>query len=273
MKIQGIVWAGTKTKNYEGTVAFFRDVLGIQVREAVPDVTVFEFPNGDLFEVIGPSQAPEMDVVTGPKVDFLVTDVDEAVAELSAKGCKFVGPVYRATIQNWANYYAPDGNLYGITDLFIHPLHQQTPQRILFYGPHEPYGYLGNWYPAALFLKDKIWPTSEHYYQAQKMAGSKYEEICRRLGSPRETFEMTRRPEIPIRKDWEQVKAAVMRDAVTAKFTQNPELAERLLATGDAELAENSPVDFYWGIGADGSGQNMLGKILMDVRQQLRAGR
>ncbi len=63
-----------------------------------------------------------------------------------------------------------------------------------------------------------------------------------------------------------------MREALTAKFRQNPELLEQLLATGDAELVENSPVDYFWGIGADGSGKNTLGKLLMEVRAALRAG-
>ncbi len=98
MKIKGIAWAGTKTPKYDETVAFFRDVLNLKVRESNPDVTVFEFPNGDLFEVIGPNVAPEMDALTGPKVDFLVDDVDEAVSELEAQGCKIEGQIYRAAI-------------------------------------------------------------------------------------------------------------------------------------------------------------------------------
>lgn len=269
MKLKGIAWSGTKTKNYEEMIAFFRDVLEVKLREVGQSYVNFEFPNGDLFEVLSPEAAPEIGALAGLKVDFLVDDVDEAVKELEAKGYKIEGPIFRDALQNWANFFAPDGNMYGFTNLTSHPLRQQLPGRILFYGPHEPNGYLGNWYPAAIYMKGKIWPTAEHYYQAQKMAETEYEEICRRLGSPREAFEITRRPDVPIRKDWDQVKVEVMRAAVYAKFSQNPELAERLLATGDAELVENSPVDYFWGIGADGSGQNVLGKILMEVREKL----
>jgi len=53
------------------------------------------------------------------------------------------------------------------------------------------------------------------------------------------------------------------------KFTQHQELKKRLLATGTARLVEHTENDSYWGDGGDGSGKNMLGKILMDVRQRL----
>ncbi len=102
------------------------------------------------------------------------------------------------------------------------------------------------------------------------MAGTEFEEFCRRLASPREAFEMSRRPDVPLRKDWEGVKVDVMREAVLAKFSQNPDLLELLLAIGDAEIIENSPVDYFWGIGQDRTGQNVLGKILMEVREKLK---
>jgi N-glycosidase YbiA len=270
MKIKGIAWMGIKTERYQETAAFFQDVLEISIQEVKDSVTIFRFPNGDMIEVYSTEIAPELGHMKGPKVDFLVEDVDEAVKYLSSKGHEIIGPVYREDIQDWANFKAPDGNWYGFTSMNDHPLHKEMPNKILFYGPHEPYGYLGNWYPAALFLKGKIWSSAEHYYQAQKMAGTEFEELCRRLSSPREAFEMTRRPDVPIRPDWEQVKVDVMREAISAKFSQNPELMERLLATGRAELIENSPVDSFWGVGEDGCGQNLSGKILMEIREKNR---
>lgn len=268
MKLKGIAWTGIKTDRYHETVAFFRDVLEIDVQEVKDGVTIFRFPNGDMLEVLSPEIAPEIDQLKVPKVDFLVEDVDEVAKQLNAKGHGIIGPVYREAIQDWANYITPDGIMYGFTSMKDHPLHQQMPSRILFYGPHGPNAYLSNWYPAALFLKGKIWPSSEHYYHAQKMAGTEFEELCRRLGSPREAFEMSRRPDVPIRPDWELVKVDEMREAVSAKFSQNPEMMECLLATGKAEIIENSPVDSFWGAGEDGCGQNMLGKILMDIREK-----
>jgi ribA/ribD-fused uncharacterized protein len=61
-----------------------------------------------------------------------------------------------------------------------------------------------------------------------------------------------------------------MREAVRAKFTQHKELRAMLLSTGDAELIEHTANDNYWPDGGDGSGKNMLGKILMEIRAELR---
>ena len=58
---------------------------------------------------------------------------------------------------------------------------------------------------------------------------------------------------------------------VRAKFEQHAEIREVLLGTGDAEIIENAPGDYYWGIGSRGTGKNMLGIILMEVRAELRA--
>ena len=71
------------------------------------------------------------------------------------------------------------------------------------------------------------------------------------------------------RKGWEDIRLSVMEDIQMAKFTQYPELREKLLATGDAELVyTNDCGDTYWGL-SEGSGENHLGKILMKVRGRL----
>jgi len=73
-----------------------------------------------------------------------------------------------------------------------------------------------------------------------------------------------------LRDDWEQVKDDVMRRAVLKKFETHEAARELLLSTDDQDIVENAPGDCYWGIGKDGSGKNMLGKILMEVRATLR---
>jgi len=67
------------------------------------------------------------------------------------------------------------------------------------------------------------------------------------------------------------VKLDIMRRADLAKFTQNPALAQQLLATGRAELIEDSPFEPFWGIGHDGAGENWAGRVLMEVRVLLQA--
>ena len=61
-----------------------------------------------------------------------------------------------------------------------------------------------------------------------------------------------------------------MRNVLLTKFGQHPDLADKLLATGDALLIEDSKTDAYWGIGKKGNGQNWLGKCLMDIREMVR---
>jgi len=74
----------------------------------------------------------------------------------------------------------------------------------------------------------------------------------------------------PLRKDWEKVKDEIMQQAVLQKFKAHADIREILLATGDELIVENSPIDYYWGCGKDGSGKNRLGEILMAVREILR---
>ena len=86
--------------------------------------------------------------------------------------------------------------------------------------------------------------------------------------NPSEAKRLGRR--VRLRSGWEQVKYDVMLDVVRAKFNQHPDLAQKLLATGDEELVEgNDWSDTYWGV-CNGRGKNMLGKILMRVRAELR---
>jgi len=73
-----------------------------------------------------------------------------------------------------------------------------------------------------------------------------------------------------LRADWAGFKLEAMRRALAAKFSQHDDLRAQLLATGDAVLLENSKKDSYWGVGADGTGLSMLGRLLMDLRDGLR---
>src|SRR5687767_15710527 len=110
---------------------------------------------------------------------------------------------------------------------------------IRFYRVAEPYGEFSNFAPFAFELKGKQWPTSEHYFQAQKFAGTEHAEAIRQTRSPMIAARMGRDRAKPLRRDWEAVKDDVMREAVRAKFTQHPELLALLLATGDAHLVEH----------------------------------
>jgi len=143
---------------------------------------------------------------------------------------------------------------------------------IYFYKVDGPYGCFSNFSPQWDQLKEKFWATTEHYYQAQKFVGTQYEFLCsaiRQAKSPEEAAALGRDPNHRVRSDWQQVKNQVMREAVLAKFLTHLDIQAILLSTGNELIVEDSPKDDYWGCGADRTGQNQLGKILMSVRQEV----
>jgi ribA/ribD-fused uncharacterized protein len=148
----------------------------------------------------------------------------------------------------------------------------QHTQEIHFYSTRGEHGCFSNFSRHSIFLHGKQWPTSEHYFQAQKFHGTEHEEAVRRCKTPREAADLGRSRKLPLRRDWESVKDQVMLEAVRAKFTQHEDLKAILLGTGDAVLVEHTARDSYWGDGGDGSGRNVLGRILMRVRDELRNG-
>lgn len=141
---------------------------------------------------------------------------------------------------------------------------------ILFYSKSPEYGWLSNFSEGGFTLDGVRWPSVEHYYQAQKYAGTEAADRIRRAESPVKARKAGQDRSLVPRADWSEVKEEAMRRAVRAKFDQNRRLREQLLATGDEELVHESNSDLYWGRNPDGAGDNRLGAIIMDVRQALR---
>lgn len=149
---------------------------------------------------------------------------------------------------------------------------EPTPPPVVeFYSTTGEYGCFSNFSRHAVTLNGERWPTTEHYFQAQKFAGTEHETAVRRCKTPSLAARMGRDRKLPLRRDWESVKDRVMLDALRAKFTQHEELRAVLLGTGDATLVEHTANDSYWGDGGDGSGKNRLGQLLMRLRDELRA--
>jgi len=142
--------------------------------------------------------------------------------------------------------------------------------KILFCKVSEPYGEFSNFSPHPVKLKGKTWPTSEHYFQAQKFAGTEHEEEIRRAKSPMIAARLGRSREKPLRRDWEFSKEGIMRELLRAKFTQHLDLRSLLLSSGQETIVEHTANDDYWGDGGDGTGRNRLGILLMELREELR---
>jgi predicted NAD-dependent protein-ADP-ribosyltransferase YbiA (DUF1768 family) len=160
-----------------------------------------------------------------------------------------------------------------------------------------------------LVIDGQPWRSTEHYYQSQKFRGNqasqaslKYADYVAQTNTAgksamlarqnlkkmgqygknmvflpkphppiliKDLIEQSLKEGVTIRPDWEQVKDDVMLKALAEKFVQNPKLAQLLLSTGQRTLVEHTTRDSYWGDGGDGSGKNMLGKLLMKIRSSL----
>lgn len=134
------------------------------------------------------------------------------------------------------------------------------------------YYFLSNFYEAPVTYDGVTYANNEAAFQAQKVVDP--ESRRKWAGLPAGIAKKYGRT-VPLRPDWEDVKVSAMEGIVRAKFLQNPDLARKLLATGEAELVEgNTWRDRFWGVdAATGEGRNELGKILMKVRSELRAER
>ena len=139
---------------------------------------------------------------------------------------------------------------------------------IKFYKTKEPYGFMSNFYRSRMFIYGRWWNWSEAPYQAAKTNIQSEIDAVAAATKPSEVRLVGQ--QITMRPDWDRVKYSVMKEICLAKFLQHPELRKQLMETGDEELIEDSPVDYYWGCGADGSGKNMLGKVLMEIREELK---
>lgn len=168
-----------------------------------------------------------------------------------------------------------------ISELTKEAMAKPPEKEIKFYYPTMPYFEFTNFWPGDPVLIDgKSWPTTEHYYQAQKFVGENeyIQEIIRNMATPDEVFKLANTRDgtekDKIRKDWNDILVDVMRKAVKAKFEQYPDLMEVLKSTKDSELIEWSKHDAFWGVAnktRDGYTavtplNNWLGKLLMEVR-------
>ena len=135
-----------------------------------------------------------------------------------------------------------------------------------------PYAFLSNFYESPVTFGGLTYPTSESAYQAQKTLSGEEREAFTHY-SPGKAKRVGGK--VDLRPDWNEVKLGLMEEIVRAKFTQNSEIAAQLIATGDRELIEGTTWhDVYWGIDlATGQGENHLGKILMQIRHELKTGR
>lgn len=148
-----------------------------------------------------------------------------------------------------------------------------TPERVCFY--EQDFYVLSNFSSFTLYWNAKEnmrFDTSEAAYHWEKFPDHddiRFEII--NAPSAHEAFKVAEANKIHRRADWDDVKVDIMREILRAKASQHGYVRRKLLATGDRELVENSWRDDFWGWGPNRDGKNMLGKLWMEIRAELRA--
>jgi ribA/ribD-fused uncharacterized protein len=140
-------------------------------------------------------------------------------------------------------------------------------KKILFYSRDDEFGWLSNFERSPMVIDGYEYPTNEHYYQAMKTNSEEFRSWIASAPNPFAAMKAGRAlRDKELKENWDHVKFDYMYKGLQTKFRQNPILKIKLIATGDADIHENSPTDMIWGI----KGKDMLGKLLMKVRSELK---
>lgn len=152
-------------------------------------------------------------------------------------------------------------------------------QQVLFY--EQDFYVLSNFSSFNLKWCGEVFPTSEHAYHWEKFrrpvigeddnARSARTSLARAVmhaSSAHDAFQLANYWKGMRNPEWDKWKVSIMRDILFAKAGQHEYVRRKLLATGDRELIENSWRDDFWGWGPNRDGENMLGKLWMEVRAE-----
>jgi len=141
-------------------------------------------------------------------------------------------------------------------------------KRILFY--EQEFYVFSNFSSFKLKWKGFDWMTSEHAYHSEKFDDSNLIEQLKETRSAHDAMKFTYANRKNYKKNWDDIKLKVMKDILCAKVEQHPYVKKKLLESDDKELVENSWRDSYWGWGLNKDGENHLGKLWMEVRNELK---
>ena len=160
----------------------------------------------------------------------------------------------------------------------------ESTKYVFFCKLNQKNAYLSNWFKAPIYMDGVDYPTVEHYMMYKKAMMMNDEETAKKIleaEKPSEVKALGKKVQNFDQELWDKQKFEIVYEANLAKYKQNPELQEKLLATGDKIIAEAADYDPIWGIGlscdnpdlldeSKWTGQNLLGQVLMQVRTALR---
>ncbi len=143
-----------------------------------------------------------------------------------------------------------------------------TDTQVFFY--EQDFYVLSNFSAFTLYWKDERWDTSEAVYHSEKFPyDANLREQIRKAPSAHEAYKIAAANKHYRRKDWDDVKVGIMKEILWEKVGQHNYVYDKLLATGDRELVEDSWRDDFWGWGEKKDGKNFLGKIWMEIRSEI----
>lgn len=125
----------------------------------------------------------------------------------------------------------------------------------------------------AVKWKGRLWPTSEHAYQAAHFfkTAPKLAEKIYKSRSAHEAYKIAKANAGQSPKNWDEIKVKIMEEIVRCKLKQNPYVMHKLMQTGKRKIVEDSPKDDFWGWGERKNGRNELGKVWMRLRDEIFA--
>lgn len=146
-----------------------------------------------------------------------------------------------------------------------------TATQVFFY--EQDFYVLSNFSAFNVNVFGRDFPTAEHAYHWRKFCDKEATIACiiRLARSAHEAFKLAEQHRDKQHKNWNAIRLFEMRLILRAKAEQHEYVRRKLLATGDRELIENSWRDDFWGWGENRDGKNMLGKLWMEIRAELRA--
>lgn len=156
-----------------------------------------------------------------------------------------------------------------MSDKQIDEIHKVIPGHAIF-GFFRDYRWLSNFHVCDVHYEGILYPSSEHAYQAAKSDSPNIRKTIAALPTPASAKRfggvVLINPE-----DWDKQKRNVMKKILEAKFSQNPDLRQKLIETGPMTLLEETNwwKDFYWGV-CNNWGENHLGFLLMELRSKLK---
>jgi N-glycosidase YbiA len=147
---------------------------------------------------------------------------------------------------------------------------------IKFRSTKGPYGALGNFSKHPIIYDGKFFATSEHLYQWLKLGDGTPETPqqykIRMESNPKLAKDIANFNPNEFRPNWHEIKVGFMKKVLLLKCDQHPAIAGMLRSTGDAEIIEVSVHDKVWGQTPEGVGQNLLGKLWMQIREEIKNG-